>query len=291
MKIKDNLSVGISTFVSIYNSKAVYDLGLATLGDVSGVDLFSSKVKYGQSSYGLFLKGGLAWQLNKVELGLNIDVPYLDIINNGKFEYQRFLSGTSDGQDEFEYYNLKDLEAKRKEPLGISLGAGIPLKKHKIHVKADWHGKVSEYDRLVIPAQEEDGENFFIKEELRSVINFGAGVEFYINDHMNFYGSISTDFSPVKSSASIFDLIETDSDANFDADYFHYALGFDFKLKKLELVVGATYSTGSTEFGDPIRFPGDDLPANDNPSHITATRWRFVVGLEIPLFGYELEFK
>ncbi len=290
MKIKDNFSVGVSAFASIYNDKAVYDLGLATIGDQSGVDLFSSKVKFGQTSYGLFLKGGLAWQLNDIELGLNIDAPFLDIVNNGKFEYQRFLSGTED-QDEFKYYNLKDLKARRKEPLGISVGAGIPVKKHKIHVKVDWHGKVSEYDRLVIPAQEENGENFFIKEELRSVINFGAGIELYVNDHMHFYGSISTDFSPIKSSASIFDLIDTESDANFDADYFHYAFGMDFKLKKVELVVGATYSTGSTEFGEPIRFPGDGLPVNEDNSHITATRWRFVVGLEIPLFGYELEFK
>ncbi len=291
MKIKDNLSVGVSAFVSIFNSKAIYDLGLATLGEASGVDLFSSKVKYGQTSYGLFLKGGLAWQLEKFELGLNIDAPFVDIINSGKFEYQRFLSGTSNGQDEFIYFNLKDLKARRKEPLAISVGAGIPVKKHKIHVKADWHGKVSEYDRLVIPSQEEDGENFFFKEELRSVINFGAGIEFYVNDHMNLYGSISTDFSPVKSNASIFDLIENESDANFDADYFHYAFGLDFKLKKVELVVGATYSTGSAEFGEPIRFPGDEFPTDENPSHVTATRWRFVVGLEIPLFGYELEFK
>ena len=290
MKIKDNFSVGVSAFASIYNDKAVYDLGLATIGDQSGVDLFSSKVKFGQTSYGLFLKGGLAWQLNDIELGLNIDAPFLDIVNNGKFEYQRFLSGTED-QDEFKYYNLKDLKARRKEPLGISVGAGIPVKKHKIHVKVDWHGKVSEYDRLVIPAQEENEENFFIKEELRSVINFGAGIELYVNDHMHFYGSISTDFSPIKSSASIFDLIDTESDANFDADYFHYAFGMDFKLKKVELVVGATYSTGGTEFGEPIRFPGEGLPVNEDNSHITATRWRFVVGLEIPLFGYELEFK
>lgn len=290
-RLKDNLSIGVSAFVSVYNDKATYDLALATLDEINDVDLFNSEIKYGQSSYGLFLKGGVAWKLEKVDLGLNVDMPYLDVINNGRFEYKRFLSGTANGQDEFQYYKIKDLKAKRKEPLGIAIGAGIPVRRHKIHVKVDWHGKVSEYDRLVIPPVEADGQTFYIKEELRSVLNFGAGIEFYLNDHMSFYGSVSTDFSPIKSSANIFDLIDADSDANFDADYFHYAFGMDFKLGKVELVVGATYSTGSTEFGEPIDFPGDNPPVNENPSHLTATRWRFVIGLEIPLFGYELEFK
>ena len=33
-----------------------------------------------------------------------------------------------------------------------------------------------------------------------------------------------------------------------------------------------------------------EIPTNDDPSRITYSRWRFIVGLEIPIFGYELEF-
>ena len=102
----------------------------------------------------------------------------------------------------------------------------------------------------------------------------------------------STDFSPVESAANLFDLIEKEEgDANFDADYMHYGLGLDIKLKKLKLVVGTTYSTASGEFSDPIDFPLGEVPINDDPSRITQNRWRIIVGLEIPLFGYDVEFK
>lgn len=293
MKLKDNLSIGASVFASIYSNNSTYALGLATLGEISGVNLFNSEIKYGQISYGLFFKAGLAWNVKKVELGLNIDMPYLEIVKSGKFRYQRYLSGTEGGNDDFKYYDFEDLDAQRKEPVGISIGAGIPIRRHKLHLKADWHGKVSAYERLVIPPINEDGEGFALVEEMRSVINIGAGIELYLNDYLNLYGSVSTDFSPVKSNATIFDLIEINKDSNFDVDFFHYAFGMNFKLKKVQVIVGGTYSTGSGDFGDPIEFPDPDveIPVNTDPARLTLTRWRLLLGLEIPIFGYKLEVK
>ena len=295
MKIRDNFSIGVSTFVSVYNYKSAYDLRFSSLDQSQEVSFFNNEINLSQNSYGMFWKLGLAWKLSKIDLGLNIDLPYLEVIKNGKFRYQRFLSGTDDGSDEFTYYNFVDLESNRKEPLGISVGAGFPWRKNKFHVKADWHANQSEYNRLVIPDTEDGIEGFAFKESLRSVINFGAGAEIYINDGLNLYASFSTDFSPMEASANIFDVIgdDEDVDANFDADYFHYGFGVEFKFKKMELIVGTTYSNASSDFGEPIDFPyeGVDQVASDDPSRITVTRWRFIVGLEIPIFGYELEFK
>ena len=293
-KLRDNLSIGVSTFVSIYNYTATYDLRFATEGDVLGVDLFNNEINFGQSSYGIFWKLGLAWKLEKVDLGLNVDLPYLEVFNDGRFRYQRFLSGLNPEDEDFQYYDFENLETKRKEPMGISIGMGVPIKKHKLHFKADWHAGLSEYSRILIPAVEEGEEGFAFKEELNSVINFGLGVEIYLNEGLNLYGSISTDFSPVESSANIFDLVEGDDrDANFDADYMHYGLGVDIKLKKVKLVVGTTYSNGSGDFGEPIEYPnpGIEVPINDDLSRVTVTRWRFILGLEIPIFGYDLELK
>jgi len=293
-KLRDNLSIGVSTFVSIYNYAAVYDLRFASKDETSGVNLYNNEINFGQSSYGVFLKLGLAWKLEKVDLGLNVDFPYLEVFNDGRFRYQQFLSGVDPEDEDFKYYDFENLETKRKEPLGISFGMGIPIKKHKLHFKADWHAGLAEYNRIIIPAVEDSGENFAFKEELRSVINFGLGAEFYLNEGLNLYGSISTDFSPIESSANIFDLVEGDDrDANFDADYMHYGLGLNIKLKKVKLVVGTTYSTGSGDFTEPIEFPNPDVevPINDDLSRVTVTRWRFILGLEIPIFGYDLELK
>ncbi len=296
MKISENFGIGISSFVSVYNFSTFYDLRLSSLDRSQNVDFFNNEINLSQNSYGMFWKLGLAWKLSKFDLGLNIDFPYLEIIKNGKFRYQRFLSGTLDGSDEFAYYNFKDIQSNRKEPLGISVGAGVPLGKNILHLKADWHGNLSAYNRLVIPDAEDGREGFSFEESLRSVINFGAGAEIYINDGMSLYASFSTDFSPVEASANIFDIIHDggkDADANFDADYFHYGFGLEIKLNKVELILGTTYSSASGDFAEPIDFPfeGIETPGSQDPSRIIVSRWRFIVGLEIPIFGYELEFK
>lgn len=258
------------------------------------MDIFNNEITYNQRSYGIFWKLGLAWKLNKFDLGLNIDVPYLEVISGGKFRYQNYLSGIGENEDDFEFYDFRDLEAKRKEPLGISFGAGIPIGRHKLHFKADWHAGLSSYDRLVIPPVDDEETGFSFSEELRSVINFGLGGEFYLNEKLNIYGSFSSDFSPVESRTNAFDIVdEEERDATFDEDFFHYGFGVDIKLKNMKIVLGSTYSRASGDFTDPIEIPTSDLPeeANDDPSRIAVSRWRFIVGLEIPIFGYELEFK
>jgi hypothetical protein len=293
-KLKENFSIGVSTFFSIYNDNGTYDLLLSALDDIQDVDLFYNEIKFGQKSYGIFTKVGLAWNVDKFELGLNIDLPYLEIVNSGKFRYQKFLSGNENDKGIFQYYDYTDLKSTRKEPLGISFGVGLPLGKNKIHFKTDWHGKIAEYDRIIVPIEENSNKNFTLKEELKSVINIGIGAEIYLNSQLNIYGSFSTDFSPLISNNNIIELLETENNEQyFDADYYHYGFGFDFKLKKMQLILGTTYSSASEKFSNPVELPIPahlDATANDNITNIIYTRWRFIIGLEIPIFGSNIKF-
>lgn len=295
-KLKDGFSIGVSTFVSVYDYHGSYKLNYSRLDDASNVAVYDNEINFGQKSYGIFWKVGLAWQLSKFDLGLNIDLPYLEIHGNGELDFKEVLSGIGAGNDIFEYADWDDIDSGRKEPIGISFGAGLPIGKSKIHLKVDWHGQVSEYDRLVIPVIDDSGNviSFAFKEELRSVINFGLGAEIYLSPKVNFYLSAGTDYSPLVSNANIFDLIaKRNKDTNFDADYYHFGFGIQLKMSWAELVIGSTYSTASTEFERPVDFPdpGIEIPNNDDPARITANRWRFILGLEIPIFGHKVEFK
>jgi hypothetical protein len=292
-KIKDNFSIGVSAFVSIYNYKNNFNLKYSTLDQIQSVDSYSKEFFVRQSSYGMFWKVGLAWKVKKYELGLNIDLPYLEVIKGGRLRLQEYLSGTEN--DIFKFADFRDIKSNRKEPLGISFGASFPTGKNKIHMKVDWHGKLNEYNRLVIPQVPDVSEGITFKEERRSVVNFGIGAEIFLNEKWNMYGSVSTDFSPFRASSNIFDLIggDTNDNIDFDANYYHFGMGVDLKMKKVHLIMGLTYATGSDKFEQPIDFPDSnvDFQLNDNPSRITITRWRFIVGLEIPIFGRDLEFK
>lgn len=294
-KLRDNFSIGVSTFVSVYNYRGRYDLRLAVQDQTNSANFYNNTVNFGQSSYGVFWKIGLAWKLKGFDLGLNVDLPYLEVIKSGKFSYAEILAGTND--DIFKYGKLDDLESNRKEPIAISVGAGIPWKKNTIHLKADWHGAVSEYDRLLIPSFETgegETEEFRFKEELKSVINFGVGADFFLSERVNLFASFSTDNTPLVTSASIFDFVgEEDSDVNLIADYMHYGLGIDLKFTKAQITIGTTYSVASGDFDRPIDFPdqGGEVPQNDELSQFEVTRWRFIVGLEFPILGYDVNFK
>lgn len=293
-KLKENFSIGVSTFVSVYDFTGSYKLDYSRLDTTTDVAAYDNEIRFGQKSYGVFWKVGLAWQVSKFDLGLNIDVPYLEVAGDGDLKYKEILAGIGDGNDVFEFAAWDDLESKRKEPIGVAFGAGIPFGKNKIHLKVDWHGKLKEYNRLVIPVIDDSGEvlSFSFKEELRSVINFGLGVEFYLSEKVGLYMSAATDFSPVVSNANIFDLIARENrDTNFDADYYHFGFGVQLKMSWAELVLGATYTTASTTFERVIQFPDPDIeiPNNEDPARITLNRWRFILGLEIPIFGKKVE--
>ena len=299
MKIRENFSVGVSAFASVYNFKGQYDLRLATLNESQRVGFYNNFANFSQTSYGMFWKIGLAWKLKHIDFGLNVDLPYLEVIKSGKLSYGEFLSGYGADGDIYEYGDFSSLDSNRKEPLGVSIGAGIPWKKNTIHLKADWHAGIGEYDRLVIPPFDDGtGElkeiNF--SEELSSVINFGVGFEIFLNDRMNLFASFATDFSPLETNANIFDLVDdAETDVNIKADFMHYGLGVDFKFPRADITVGTTYASATDIFDRPVDFPdpedGPIVPGNDDPSEIGLTRWRFIVGLEFPIFGYDVNFK
>lgn len=294
-RIKDNFSVGVSGFVSIYNFNGSNNLKFATLDEIQNVALHNNEIAFGQSSYGMFWKIGLAWKLPKFDLGLNVDLPYWEIFSSGKLKFQEYLSGFGNGDDLFEYGNFDDIKATRKEALSLSFGIGVPIGNNTIHLKADWHNKIKEYDRLVIPVIDEGTEgvrSFTFKEEFKAVINFGFGAEFYINPKFNAYASFSTDYSPVETNANIFDLTSKENkDINLTTDYYHFGIGIDMKLNLAKLVLGTTFSTGSSEFNQPIEFSQSEINGgnNNDTSKITISRWRFIIGLEIPIFDYKLE--
>jgi len=297
-EIKNNFSVGVSGFVSIYNYKGSSDLKYAILDDFQDVTLYNNEVSFGQRSYGMFWKIGLAWKLPKFELGLNFDLPYWEVFSSGRFKYQEQLSGLGNGNDIFTYGKFNDIKATRKEAMAISFGAGIPFgENNTIHLKVDWHNKINEYDRLVIPVIDggtEESRSFIFKEELNAVINFGLGVEFYLNPKYSLFASFVTDFSPVETNANIFDLTSKESeDINLNTGYFHLGFGVDMKLNWAKLILGTTFSTGSSEFNQAIDVPNPNININrnDDNTKITISRWRFIVGLEIPIFNYKLEIK
>jgi hypothetical protein len=286
-KINDKFSLGVSLFGSNFEYSGGSNLN-HTIESSDRVSFYQNTVGFSQKSYGLFAKIGANYHFQAFDLGVNVNVPYIEVYNDGKFNYNKVISGVGTEVDQFYNYDLKNLNAQRKEPLGVSVGAGIPIGKGKLHLNMDYVNGLSVYDRIDIPSIDVGNPDLtpvLFKEERRDIVNFGAGVEIFMSDKVKSYLSFTTDYNAFIRNANIFDLSTDDSrEINIGEDFMHYSFGIDLKLNFASIILGTTYTSSSAEFINPIDLDQDGMVSNANAlAKIDYSRWQFVVGLEIPI--------
>jgi len=291
-KMSKELSVGVSLFGSIYEYSGSSDLDYVIESFDSRVAYYQNNIGVSQNSYGLVLKMGANYRLKNIDIGLNINLPYLEISEKGSFQYKKVIAGISPENDLFIDTNLENLQSQRKEPFGVSIGSGIPINKSKLHLNVDYVSGIKNYKVINVPnintgADEVSEVNF--EEERKDVINFGVGMEFYISEKLSSYISFSTDFNGFSKNATIFDLTsDSGKDINITDDFIHMGLGVDWKMKWASLILGTTRaSSGASEFSRPLD-PTDDGMDNEVTQY-DFSRWQFIVGIEIPFLEKSLE--
>ncbi len=287
-KMSENFSLGISVFGSSYRNDGSRSVSHTIQYDEDAVAYFLSETSFNQKSYGFNVKLGAFYKLNNIDLGLNINIPYIEVYEEGAYNFNEVTSGLDNGFDVFYDYSFEDLNANRKEPLGVSLGAGIPIKKSKIHLNMDFVSGLSNYSRLDVPDIEIGDTtptpvNF--NEERQFVFNFGVGGEVYISEKFTSYFGFSTDFNAYESNATALDdtTDETD-DTVIGANYFHLSGGMDWKLSWANLIFGVTFASSSTSFQNPFNVDFSNLDLNNTQeSTLSNQRYQFIIGFEIPL--------
>lgn len=291
-KIKDNFAIGATLFGSIYQLTGRGNTLVSAEREDESLVNYVSRTRFNQKTYGLFLKVGAAWELKNISLGLNFSAPFLAIKKNASAFTEEFLSGLGTGQDFFRVLSLNELDSKRRTATSIAVGAGIPLGKNKLHLSMDWASSVAEYSRIELPEIPDDIrlEQKGFNEQFRSVFNFGAGAEIYFSDSIRLIASFSSDYSATILSPNLFDVVnQSDEDINLFGDFWHFGLGPDLKFKWGSITLGTTYSSSSVNIDN---APGIPDTSNETPLSVTSAigfkRWRFIVGLEIPLISEKM---
>jgi hypothetical protein len=287
-KISENFSLGISAFASSYRYDGSRSVSHTIQYNQDAVAYYLSQTGFDQRSYGLHFKVGAFYEWNTIDLGLNINIPYLEVFEDGKYNYNKVVSGVGSGFDVLYNYIFDDLNTRRQEPLGVSIGAGIPIKKNKIHLNIDFVSGLTNYSRLNIPdidIGDTSPTPVVFNEERQPVFNFGVGGEFYINERFKSYFGFSTDFNAFKENASAFDL-STDNAENtaIGADYYHFSGGIDWKMSWANIIFGATYASGSSRFQNPFNLTASGIDnTNTTESTLRNQRYQIIIGLEIPI--------
>ena len=287
-KINENFSLGVSLFGSIYKYSGGSNLNHTIRSASNRVTFYENSIGFNQESYGLLIKIGGNYHFPKFDIGFNINVPYIEVYDKGRFLYTKVIAGVGADFDQFYDYDFKNLYSQRKEPLAISVGSGIPIGRSKLHLNLDYVTGLMEFDRINIPGidtGEENTTSVLFEESRKSVLNFGAGLEVFVYENFNVYGSFTTDYNSFIKNANIFDLSsDGNRDVSIGEDFIQYSVGIDLKLRWASIIIGTNYINGSNVFTSPLSIVKSGI-VNDNYANtkLEYNRWQFVVGIEIPL--------
>lgn len=289
-RFNDRLSLGVSLFGTVYSTEAGNNVEYAVQTGGEGVVFAQYQQGFRQSSYGLLTKLGISYLLPGVDLGLNLTLPYWEVYGKGRFNYGDVVAGLGPGQDKVNSFDLSDLDAQQRQPFGVSIGAGVPIGKHKLHLNVDYMGPLAAYQRVFFPPIDLGGDQLSevsLIEKRNAVINFGAGAELVISKKVIIYSGFSTDKNAMADNTNFLSIGE---DVGFRThtgeDFFHLALGTGLNFGWGNVTLGATFTQSTAEVPNPFRIPDEIVNETGNEfTTIISRRWQFVVGLDIPFLN------
>ena len=289
-KMNEHLSLGISGFASLYNDRGETIINIVNKNGDGNVSVYNNDNGYKIESYGLFFKIGANYHFSNVDIGLNINVPYIEVYENGRYNYSKVIAGVDESSDQLFDYVFRDLTTERKEPLGVSVGAGISIRKSKLHLNIDYVSGLASYNRISIPVFEtgnDDPNSVLFEEKRNGVVNFGAGMQIYINEEFSSFVSFSSDYNAIENSGSFFDLSDNGEVNNdFNENFIHLGGGVDWNLKWGSVAFGVTYTNGSSKLDDALSF---DPETNNELANVKYNRWQVIIGLEIPFLNDKMK--
>lgn len=285
--INEHMSVGVSLFGAYYENDTENNMEYAIQEDIGAVVFSQNRQSIRQKSYGILGKVGVSYELSWADLGLNVNLPYMELFGNGRYTYNEVLAGLSAEEDGIYDFGYRMLPSRLRSPLGVSIGAGIPVGPHKLHLNIDYVSPLGKYQRVDIPEIDLGGEvptEVTWQEERVAVFNVGMGAEILLSDTVMLYSGFSTDSNSLSTNANA---LKVGGNSVFragtGADFFHVGLGTGLTFDWANLTLGATYSRGTSLVPAQTSARNDLLP---DPSSTAVTiavrRWQFIIGLDIP---------
>ena len=278
--LRDDVGFGVTTYGVYRGQRTRVESISAAIADAGEGASLTYIDEFDYSHYRLIWKFGLALERHPVTLGIALTTPSVGLFGSGSFQYTRWVSGvdingdgTPDNRLASDYQ--KDIGAAYKSPLAVAAGGSYRWSRASVHVSAEWFDGVDKYsvlDASAVPAVF-PGATITARasQELASVFNVGAGVEYQFDNHFTGYGAFTTDRS-----AAVRDTETKHSASTWDI--YHVSSGAAFRIAGLDLTLGLRYSFGSQNLADShesLPSIGNDLLAG---STIVYRAWKGIIG-------------
>jgi hypothetical protein len=282
-KLNDLIGFGATGYIAYRSQVASRQTIIQVLPDSGDIASLTDIQNYRYSNIRALFKFGMGFNFNPLTLGITVTTPSVNITGTGSVSTHFFLNGVdsnSDGMNDNEFdSNFQDeVPSNFKSSWAIGAGGGYKIGKFKIHVSAEWYDAVELFSVLdtepYISRGSGDTLTNDLTHELKSVTNYGIGLDFFSSENLIFSGSFVTDFSARIPGTSTRLAVST-------WNFYHISGGATFKLGKSDITLGLEYAFGSNTITQPIDLT--DPNAEDDPdllkeSKVTSTRIKFLIG-------------
>jgi hypothetical protein len=184
----------------------------------------------------------------------------------------------SKNDNEFDSNFQDEVPSELKSSWAIGVGGGYRIGKFKVHLSAEWYDAIELFSvpdtEPFISQGSGDTLTNDLTHELKSVTNYGFGLDFFSSEDLIISGSFVTDFS-----ARISD---TETELAISSwNFYHISGGATFKVGKSDLTLGLEYAFGTNNITQPIDLT--DPGAGDDPdlvkkAEVKSTRIKLLIG-------------
>jgi hypothetical protein len=285
-KATDRFSIGASMFVAVRNQYLRSQITGQTLDDDGNVGLLSSIREFEYDSWRLVPKLGATLDLRPVTLGATVTLPSLRLWGSGSALFNSTSAGidfNGDGVPDPAFASdlQEDVRSNFKSGLAVGLGAGWDVASGTtLFVSAEYYARVGPYEVLSTEPFEGQLDGVTRSNPLvhssRPVTNVAAGVRHRFSPALAGYLSGASDLSAADTSFNV-------SLSKTLWDLYHVTGGVQFRVSRVDLVVGAGYTFGgeAVAVSGPPQAPG--LIAD--PIEFQQRGIRFIFGFQYVFSG------
>jgi hypothetical protein len=253
-RIAKSIGFGITNFLAFRSQKFRSSIHNQAVTDANTAALTSIIRQFNFYSYRLLWKIGVAADFSPLKLGFSLTTPGINLYGKGTSYTNHTIIGQAiqdyGDQDYLRAREVKDQAITFKSPLSVAFGASFRFNKTTLHTSVEWFDNVDTYQILSAPQQLPGlGDIAFttdVVQSLKSVTNFGVGVQRTFSERLEFYASVITDLSATNL---------TDSDISITTwDIHHVMAGALFRLWRSEITIGVGYAFGSDDVKQKVDF-------------------------------------
>jgi len=232
-------------------------------------------------------KIGVAIEARPFSIGFTVTTPSIGFFGDAHrfMDFARVTTdsiGTTPPTSDMASTNQEQISPDYRSPFSTALGATYRWQNTTLNATVEWFAKIPLYTVIdaqpFVPQTGGDPVETDVVQEMKSVFNWGIGVEQIIHEGLSFYGALFADRTGYVSK-------ETTMLSASTWDIHHISLGSVFNFKGIDFTLGLSYGRGRGTSDRFVNFSGEGenlLPDDPPQTSVRYDRFKVIFGLSFP---------